>query len=64
MEKKKFRKDQVPCEWISVHSHNESKMVNSRRWYNDGERNYYILSSDSRVHQMCLVKGRLKQRKL
>jgi hypothetical protein len=64
MERKKFRKDQVPDEWISVHIHNENRMKKSRRWYNDGEQNYYILSSDPKVHQLCLVKGRLKQRKL
>lgn len=60
-EKKRFK--EVPDGWIASTELTEQLMENSRRWYNDGTRNFYIYLTDSKIVEMALVKGRIKQRK-
>lgn len=62
-EKKRYKEGTAPPEWIESSVVREEKMLNSKRWYNDGNRNYYFTLPNQLVEQLNLVKGRIKQRK-
>lgn len=58
--KKRFRKGQHPAGWVWVEEYKEQRMKNSKRWYNDGTKNYYITLPNLLIEELRLVKGRIR----
>jgi len=63
-ERKKYSRGEIPEGWISCKEHrNKRKMkTNSaygRHWYNDGEKNYFLKSDDSKIEELSLERGRI-----
>lgn len=56
-EKKRFKV--VPDGWISSKALKEQQMSESRRWYNDGDKNFYVYLTDSRISELKLSGGRI-----
>lgn len=61
-QRKKFKKDQIPEDWISCLEWTDSRKnkennAYGRSWYNDGKTNYYLSPTDSKV--FTLLKGRI-----
>lgn len=61
-EKKKFKENQIPVGWILTESFLEDKMKNSKRWYNDGYKNYYIIIPNLLIEELNLKKGRIRRK--
>lgn len=59
-DKKRFKEDTQPSGWIWVEEYKEICMKNSKRWYNDGIKNYYITLPNSIITDLGLVKGRIR----
>lgn len=59
-EKKKFKKEEVPSGWILTKELLEEKMRYSKRWYNDGIKNYYIVLPNPIIKELNLKKGRIR----
>lgn len=58
--KQRFKKGKEPNGWILSTVYTEQRMKNSKRWYNDGKRNYYIVLPNLIIEELSLVKGRIK----
>lgn len=56
-ETKRFKS--IPEGWIASTELKEQQMSSSRRWFNDGKKNFYIYSTDIRISELNLIKGRL-----
>lgn len=61
-EKKRFLVGKQPDGWELTTLLNENRMVNSKRWYNDGNKNYYLVLPNPLIEELKLQKGRLKIR--
>ena len=59
-EQKRYYPNSIPDGWILKCDYDEKRKENSRRWYNNGIIEYYIFSSDSRIEELNLVKGRIE----
>lgn len=59
-EKKKFHEEDVPEGWILTVAIEEERMKKSKRWYNDGIRNYYLVLPNPLIDELNLVKGRIR----
>lgn len=46
--------------WISSNEYKELQMSDSKRWYNNGVKNFYVYLSDPKIMNLNLVKGRIK----
>lgn len=62
-ERKRLRVEDVPHGWVTITEFNEHRMMNSKRWYNNGIKNFYLKIPNPLVDEFGLVKGRIKQRK-
>lgn len=58
--KKRFKEGTQPNGWVWVKEYEEQRMVNSKRWYNDGNKNYYITLPNPIIEELGLVKGRIR----
>ena len=59
-ETKKYKENTQPDGWIWTIDYQESKMKHSKRWYNNGSKNFLILSSDPKIIKLNLIKGRIR----
>lgn len=59
-EKKKFKETEVPKGWVLTKDLVESRREKSKRWYNDGNKNYYIVLPNPLIEELKLVKGRIR----
>ena len=60
LQRKRFIQEKQPSGWILLKEHYELTRTIPERWFNDGNRNYLIPYSDSRVKDLNLVRGRIK----
>lgn len=58
--KKRFREGLQPTGWVWVEEYKEQRMKYSKRWYNDGTKNYYITLPNPKIEELRLVKGRIR----
>lgn len=63
LHKNRFKEGKQPDGWITITEwRNKRKKKNGalgRCWYNDGERNYYLHSTDPLITELSLMKKRL-----
>lgn len=58
--KKRYKEGSQPEGWMWVEEYKEQRMKNSKRWYNDGSKNYYITLPNPIIKELGLVKGRIR----
>ena len=59
-QKKRFKIGFQPQGWESVGDIEDRRMASSKRWFNDGVRNYYLVLPNPLVEEKQLIKGRIK----
>ena len=59
MNKKRYKEGEQPDNFITTTEYKENSMKNSKRWYNNGVRNYYLVMPNPKVEELKLVKGRI-----
>lgn len=58
-ERKRFKDEEVPENWIWSKTYKEIKMESSLRWYNNGIKNFYVLKTNPLIEELSLIPGRI-----
>lgn len=56
----RFKEGSQPAGWLWVKDFYEQQKKNSKRWYNDGIKNYYLILPNPLIDELGLVKGRIR----
>lgn len=61
LETKEVKRFKIPPEgWVVSSDYREAQKSNSRRWYNNGIKNFYVYLHDPIIIESRLIKGRIK----
>lgn len=61
LETKEIKRFKIPPEgWLLSSDYREAQKSNSRRWFNNGVKNFYVYLNDPRIIESQLIKGRIK----